>query len=130
MGPIPLCSLGSGDVGAPSSLLLRSMTGGFVFFGTVLDKGTSSLFFTGVSDGYFTGDLCFPFPFVFFIGALGGPDFLMPEGPGCGSLPEVWDSEYLTFSNLRTCFVFNNFSSNSCPELSNQVLSFSEGQIY
>ena len=31
---------------------------------------------------------------------------------------------------LRTCFESNNFSSNSCPELSNQVLSFSEGQIY
>ena len=31
---------------------------------------------------------------------------------------------------LRTCFQSNNFSSNSCPELSNQVLSFSEGQIY
>jgi hypothetical protein len=31
---------------------------------------------------------------------------------------------------LRTCFESKNFSSNSCPELSNQVLSFSEGQIY
>ena len=31
---------------------------------------------------------------------------------------------------LRTCFESTNFSSNSCPELSNQVLSFSEGQIY
>ena len=31
---------------------------------------------------------------------------------------------------LRTCFESNNFLSNSCPELSNQVLSFSEGQIY
>ena len=31
---------------------------------------------------------------------------------------------------LRTCFESNNISSNSCPELSNQVLSFSEGQIY
>ena len=30
---------------------------------------------------------------------------------------------------LRTCFESNNFSSNSCPELSNQVLSFSEGQV-
>jgi hypothetical protein len=30
---------------------------------------------------------------------------------------------------LRTCFECNNFSSNSCPELSNKVLSFSEGQI-
>ena len=30
---------------------------------------------------------------------------------------------------LRTCFESNNFSSNSCPELSNQVLSFSEGQL-
>ena len=27
---------------------------------------------------------------------------------------------------LRTCFVSNNSSSNSCPELTNQVLSFSE----
>ena len=31
---------------------------------------------------------------------------------------------------LRTCFEYNNFLSNSCPELSNQVLSSSEGQIY
>jgi hypothetical protein len=31
---------------------------------------------------------------------------------------------------LRTCFESNNFSSNSYPELSNQVLSFSESQIY
>ena len=31
---------------------------------------------------------------------------------------------------LRTCFESNRFSSNFCPELSNQVLSFSEGQIY
>jgi hypothetical protein len=31
---------------------------------------------------------------------------------------------------LRTCFESSNFLSNSCPELSNQVLSFSEGQIY
>ena len=30
---------------------------------------------------------------------------------------------------LRTCFEYKNFSSNSCPELSNQVLSFSAGQI-
>ena len=30
---------------------------------------------------------------------------------------------------LRTCFESKNFSSNSCPELSNQVLSFSAGQI-
>ena len=31
---------------------------------------------------------------------------------------------------LKTCFESVNFSSNSCPELSNQVLTFSEGQIY
>ena len=31
---------------------------------------------------------------------------------------------------LRTCFESKNFSSNSCPELSNQVLSFSACQIY
>ena len=31
---------------------------------------------------------------------------------------------------LRTCFESNNFLSNSCPELSNQELSFPEGQIY
>ena len=30
---------------------------------------------------------------------------------------------------LRTCFESKNFSSNSCPELSNQVLSFSACQI-
>ena len=31
---------------------------------------------------------------------------------------------------LRTCFESINFLPKSCPELSNQVLSFSEGQIY
>ena len=31
---------------------------------------------------------------------------------------------------LRKCFESKNFLSKSCPELSNQVLSFSEGQIY
>ena len=31
---------------------------------------------------------------------------------------------------LRTCFESKNFLPKSCPELSNQVLSFSEGQIY
>ena len=31
---------------------------------------------------------------------------------------------------LRTCFKSKNFLPKSCPELSNQVLSFSEGQIY
>ena len=31
---------------------------------------------------------------------------------------------------LRTCFESKKFLSKSCPELSNQVLSFSEGQIY
>ena len=31
---------------------------------------------------------------------------------------------------LRTCFESKNFLPNYCPELSNQVLSFSEGQIY
>ena len=31
---------------------------------------------------------------------------------------------------LKTCFEYNNFSSNSCPELSNQLLSFSACQIY
>ena len=31
---------------------------------------------------------------------------------------------------LRTCFECKNFLPKSCPELSNQVLSFSEGQIY
>ena len=30
---------------------------------------------------------------------------------------------------LRTCFESKNFLPKSCPELSNQVLSFSEGQI-
>ena len=30
----------------------------------------------------------------------------------------------------RTCFESKNFLPKSCPELSNQVLSFSEGQIY
>ena len=31
---------------------------------------------------------------------------------------------------LRTCFESKNFLPKSCPELSNQVLSFSGGQIY
>ena len=31
---------------------------------------------------------------------------------------------------LRTCFESSNVLTKSCPELSNQVLSFSEGQIY
>ena len=31
---------------------------------------------------------------------------------------------------LRTCFESKNFSSNSCPELSNQQLSFSACQVY
>ena len=31
---------------------------------------------------------------------------------------------------LRTCFESKNFLPKSCPELSNQELSFSEGQIY
>ena len=31
---------------------------------------------------------------------------------------------------LRTCFESKNFSSNSCPELSNQLLSFSACQIW
>ena len=31
---------------------------------------------------------------------------------------------------LRTCFESKNFLPKSCRELSNQVLSFSEGQIY
>ena len=31
---------------------------------------------------------------------------------------------------LRTCFESKNTLPKSCPELSNQVLSFSEGQIY
>ena len=31
---------------------------------------------------------------------------------------------------FRTCFESKKFLSKSCPELSNQVLSFSEGQIY
>ena len=31
---------------------------------------------------------------------------------------------------LRICFESKNFLPKSCPELSNQVLSFSEGQIY
>ena len=83
------------------------MTGGFIFLGIILDSGTSSLFLTGVSVGYFTGDLYFPFPFVFFIGALGGPDFRMPEGPGCGSLMEVSDSEYFTFSISSSEGYFN-----------------------
>jgi hypothetical protein len=36
----------------------------------------------------------------------------------------------LFFMGLEDHLESNNFSSNSCPELSNQVLSFSEGQIY
>ena len=32
--------------------------------------------------------------------------------------------------SLRTCFESKNFSSNSCPELSNQQLSFSACQVY
>ena len=32
--------------------------------------------------------------------------------------------------NLRTCFESKNFLSNSCPELSNQQLSFSACQVY
>ena len=31
---------------------------------------------------------------------------------------------------LGTCFESKNFLPKSCPELSNQILSFSEGQIY
>ena len=55
---------GSGDV-APSIWFLRSLTTG-AFRGIILDKGTSSSFFTGVFDGYFTGDISFLFPFEAF----------------------------------------------------------------
>ena len=91
MGPLPLSILGSEAAGTASSLAQRSiLTGGLILLGVSLDKGTSSLFFIGVFSGYFIGEICFFFflvsPALFFIGAAGGPVFLIPDGPGFGAL--------------------------------------------
>ena len=81
-----------GVSGSSSSLDLRFRAhAGFV----ILESGTSSSFLAGVFDGYFIGDLGLLVPLV-FVGVFGGLGFWVPEGPGCGSLDEDSDSEYLT----------------------------------
>ena len=60
---------------APSIWFLKSLTTG-AFRGIILDKGTSSSFFTGVFDGYFIGDLSF----LFTSEALGDAGLRVSDG--------------------------------------------------
>ena len=51
------------------------------------------------------------------------------EGSGKNNKKKIFFLLGLKYT-LRTCFESKNFLLKSYPELSNQVLSFSEGQIY
>ena len=88
MGPLPLSILGSEEAGTASSLARRSsLAGGFIILGVSLERGTSSFVFTGVFSGNFIGEINFLVSLaLFFIGAAGGPVFLIPDGPGFGAL--------------------------------------------
>ena len=79
IGPMPLSILGTEEAGAAFSFSLRScIAGGFIVLGFSLESGTSSFLFAVVFPGTVV---------VFaFVGAAGGPDLLIPEGPGFGAL--------------------------------------------
>ena len=58
------------------------------------------------------------------------PFFIETSLDGSGKNKKSWFFLLGLKYTLRTCFESKKFLSKSCPELSNQVLSFSEGQIY
>ena len=78
IGPMPLSILGTEETGVAFSFSLRSCrAGGFMVLGVSLESGTSSFFFAGVFTG--TGVV------LILVGA-GGPDLLIPDGPGLEAL--------------------------------------------
>ena len=88
MGPLPLSIFGSEEAGSTSSFSRRSsMAGDFIILGVSLERGTSSFIFIGVFSGNFIGEINFLDSLaLLFVGVAGGPHFLIPDGPGFGSL--------------------------------------------
>ena len=104
IGPMPLSILGTEETGAAFSFSLRSCrAGGFIVLGVSLESGTSSFFFAGV-----------------LVGAAGGPDLLIPDGPGFEALMRCCSF----FVSCRLFLMLSGLESSFLSATSAQIFRF------